>query len=429
MKYLPLTLAVGIALCASRADSQTLTTLLQFSGTDGPARGANPGGSLTLSGTTLYGMTSDYNLNGNGNVFSVGGDGTGYQNLVSFTGTGGMANGLYPYGSLTLGGTTLYGMTSFVNGVGNIFSVGTGGMNYQNLVSFGGTATGSQPSGNLTLSGTTLYGMTPYGNGLGNLFSVAANGSNYQNLLSFTGTGGAASGAYPYGSLTLSGTILYGMTYEGGANADGNIFSIGTGGTDYQNLLSFSGTGGTSSGLFPTGSLVLSGTTFYGMTRSGGADGNGNIFSVGDDGSNYRNLLSFTGSDGAAKGEFPEGSLILSGTKLYGMTSETYVNGYGNIFSVGIDGSNYQNLYSFSGGTDGAYPSGDLTLSGGTLFGMAAYGGSSPGYSGYGTVFALALPTPEPGTLALVGAGTVALASYCWRKRFRSYAKDLRPKT
>ena len=124
------------------------------------------------------------------------------------------------------------------------------------LVAFtgtGGTANGEGGFSGLTLSGTTLYGVTDYGgtSGNGNVFSVGADGTNYQNLLSFTGTGGAASGEYPNCILALSGTTLYGMTYYGGTNRDGNVFSVATGGTNYQNLLSFTGNGGVACGIRP----------------------------------------------------------------------------------------------------------------------------------------------------------------------------------
>ena len=416
-----------IALCASSADSQTFTTLLQFSGTGGAAGGDNQFGygSLTISGTTLYGMTSGGVLNP-GNIFSVGTDGTNYKNLLSFTANAGTASGADPTGSLTLCGTSLYGTTA-TGGTnsyyGNVFSVGTSGTSYQNLLSFtgtGGAASGNNPFGKLAISDTTVYGMTQSGgtNADGNIFSMGTDGTNYRNLLSFTGSGGPASGALPQGSLTLNGTAFYGMTANGGAQGDGNIFSVGTEGTNYHNLLSFTGTGGAASGAYPGGSLAFAGTTLYGMTNKGGANGDGNIFSVGIDGTSYKNLLSFTGTGGAALGEFPLGSVTLSGTTIYGMTAYGGADGWGNIFSVGIDGSDYQDLYDFTGGTDGGLPYGDLTLSGGTLFGMTAEGGVISGPFSYGTVFALVLPTPtpEPGTLALVGAGTVALVSYRWRR-------------
>ncbi len=166
--------------------------------------------------------------------------------------------------------------------------------------------------------------------------------------------------------------------------------------------------------LTPWGSPTLSGATLYGMTYGGGANGDGNIFSVGIDGTNYQNLVSFTGTGGSASGLNPRGSLILSGTTLYGTTVFGGVNHRGNLFSVGIDGTGYQDLYNFAGGTDGGYPGADLTLSAGTLFGMA----STFGANGDGTLFALALPTPipEPGTLALAGSAAVALLSYRWRR-------------
>ena len=45
---------------------------------------------------------------------------------------------------------------------------------------------------------------------------------------------------------------------------------------------------------------------------------------------------------------------------------------------MGIDGSDFQDYHDFTGGADGGYPYGDLTLSAGTLFGMTNEGGSSP---------------------------------------------------
>ncbi len=202
MRYFACTLAISFALCASSAHSQTFRTLLAFTGTSGAAIGAEPQGSLISDGTTLYGMTLYGGVNSYGNVFSVATDGSSYHNLLSFTGTGGEASGALPYGNLTLSGTVLYGMTSeYDTGqYGNIFSVATNGTNYQNILSFtanGGTASGQSPFGGLTLSGTTFYGATFYGGGSngvnsdGFVFSVGTNGTNYQHLVSFNaGSGG-----------------------------------------------------------------------------------------------------------------------------------------------------------------------------------------------------------------------------------------------
>jgi autotransporter-associated beta strand protein/uncharacterized repeat protein (TIGR03803 family) len=423
MKYIAFALAVSIALCASRADSQTFTTLVQFTGSGGTASGVDPNGGLTLSGTTLYGMTEAGGANSHGNVFSVGVNGKNFVNLLSFTGTNsGPLSGETPNGDLALVGNTLFGMTngmnnSTANGYGNLFSVGTDGSNYQNLVSFtggSGTAAGEDPQGRFTLGGTTLYGPVSNGGSQNNglLFSNSTAGTNYQKLVGFTGQGGATPGILPAGTLALSGTTLYGMTVAGGANTAGNIYAVQTDGTNFRTLLTFSPSG-TANGNASGGGLTLSGTTLYGMAQTGGANGDGYIFSISIYGTNFRNLLSFTGTSGAAIGQNPQNVLILSGTTLYGVT-EKGGYGAGNIFSVGIDGSGFDDLHNFTGGVDGATP-GDLTLSGGTLFGMTLSGGR-----GVGVIFALTLPTPEPGTLALVGA--MLLGGFMWRRRWRRLA-------
>ena len=46
--------------------------------------GANPYAGLILSGNTLYGTASDGGSSGNGTVFAVNTDGTGFTNLHSF---------------------------------------------------------------------------------------------------------------------------------------------------------------------------------------------------------------------------------------------------------------------------------------------------------------------------------------------------------
>ncbi len=213
--------------------------------------------------------------------------------------------------------------------------------------------------------------------------------------------------------MTLGGTTLYGLTEYGG-NGHGTVFSVNTNGTNYKTLLSFTGTGGVASGGYPGDGLILSGTSLFGMTQEGGVGGYGNVFSVGTNGTNYHDILSFTGTGGASPGASPLGTLLLTGTTFFGMTADGGPDRVGNIFSVGIDGSDYQDLYDFTAGIDGGYPAGGLTLSDGTLFGMTSSGGPN----GDGTVFALSLnATPEPSTLALCAAGAIGLIGYGWRRR------------
>jgi uncharacterized repeat protein (TIGR03803 family) len=88
--------------------------------------------------------------------------------------------------------------------------------------------------------------------------------------------GGAGDGSYPYGSLIQSGSTLYGMTNLGGSSGAGTIFQIRTDGTGFTRLHSFAG--GTGDGANPWGSLILSGSALYGMTYAGGSSNRGTIF-------------------------------------------------------------------------------------------------------------------------------------------------------
>jgi uncharacterized repeat protein (TIGR03803 family) len=66
-------------------------------------------------------------------------------------------------------------------------------------------------------------------------------------------------------------------------------------------------------GARPNGTLLLSGSTLYGTTQAGGISNNGVIFEVNTDGSNFKVLKQFRGNDGLAF----DGALGLSGTTLY----------------------------------------------------------------------------------------------------------------
>lgn len=346
--------------------------LLDFDGTNG----ANPEGSLTLSGNKLYGMTSYGGANNYfGCIFSIDTGGGGYKDLYDF---GGYPKASIPYGSLLLSGNTLYGMTSSgganVNGDGAVFSIDTAGSGYATIYSFDGV-TGEYPYGSLILIKSTLYGMTLNGehDGLGNIFSVQTNGNGFTNLLEF----GGPNGELPYGSLTLSGITLFGMTSGGGNNNDGRIFSIRTDGSGYEDLFDL---GGSTNKASPHGTLTLSGIKLYGMTNEGGAKGSGNIFSIDTTGNNYTGLVDFNGVNGANP---LYGSLTLWHNKLYGMTSQGGVNNYGVIFSVDTNGYGYSVIHYFND-TDGANPSGSLVLSGNKLYGMTMQGGDMALNSGFG---------------------------------------------
>jgi uncharacterized repeat protein (TIGR03803 family) len=207
-------------------------------------------------------MTSMEAKYGAGNVFSIDTNGNGFKDLYDFA--GGFGNGAQPYGSLTLSGNKLYGMTSLGGAVyGNIFSIDTNGNNYKDLFNFSGSGgDGNDPYGDLTLSGDVLYGMTPTGgfDGVGNIFSIDTNGNGFKDMLDFGGSNGPR---YPYGSLIISGSRLYG----GGT---GKIFSIDTNGNGMKILCD----------LTISCTLFLSGSALYGTTESGGTGNSGIVFKI-----------------------------------------------------------------------------------------------------------------------------------------------------
>jgi uncharacterized repeat protein (TIGR03803 family) len=210
-------------------------------------------------------------------------------------------------------------------------------------------------------------------------------------LHSFTG---GSDGANPFSGLTLSGSTLYGTTKNGGSFDGGAVFSVNTNGSGFAPLHSFSASD--DNGYSPQAGMILVDNTLYGTTDSGGTNYDGTIFAVNTDGSGFTTLYTFsnsttndlgikTNSDGSS----PDGTLVLSGNTLYGTAFYGGTNGYGTIFAVSTDGSVFTPLYNFTGGSDGAYPNSGLTSSGQTLYGTAEYGGSSVGRSGYGVVFAV----------------------------------------
>jgi uncharacterized repeat protein (TIGR03803 family) len=400
-----LTATQALSLVVYAYSAQTYTLLHTFTGSRND--GANPLGSLTLSNGTFYGLTSQGGFGGV--LFKMNLDGSGYTNLYNeFTGNGG--NGLNPAATPTLSGSMVYGTTVVggVNDGGVVFRENINGSSYTNLHVFaGGAGDGGDPYGSLTLTNGLLYGMTEHGgsNDFGVLFRMNTNGgSSYTNLHSFAG--GAGDGAYPGGDLLLSGTNFYGMTQEGGTNNYGVVFRVNMDGNGYTDLHSFAA--GTGDGAYPWGSLTLANGTLYGMTLYGGAANLGVVFKLNADGSSYTNLHSFAGD--AGDGASPYGSLTLTNGALYGMTSAGGTANHGVVFRLFTDGTGYTNLYYFAGyPSDGAAPWGSLTLSASTLYGMTEYGGTNND----GVVFALSIIPPVPPTsLTIIYADNQAIVSW-----------------
>jgi uncharacterized repeat protein (TIGR03803 family) len=102
-------------------------TLHNFSAFNNNTDGGNPEAGLVLSGTTLYGTAYAGGSSGNGTVFALNTDGTGFTTLYSFTAlsSGTNGDGANPSGGLLLSGNTLYGTAQNGGNAGNgtVFSL------------------------------------------------------------------------------------------------------------------------------------------------------------------------------------------------------------------------------------------------------------------------------------------------------------------
>ncbi len=155
--------------------------------------GADPWAGLLLSGKTLFGTTIAGGTNNNGTIFKINTDGSGFTNLYSFTSLANNSvnkltngDGAQPYGKLILSSNLLYGTTrnGGMGGNGTVFAVSTNGTGFTTLYSFAAGANngagiltnidGAEPTSGLVLSGNTLYGTTEHGgtNGTGTVFAL-----------------------------------------------------------------------------------------------------------------------------------------------------------------------------------------------------------------------------------------------------------------
>jgi uncharacterized repeat protein (TIGR03803 family) len=134
----------------------------------------------------------------------------------------------------------------------------------------------------------------------------------------------------------------------------------------------------------PQGRLVLGGGTVYGTDANEGSNGLGIVYSVNTDGTDFAVLHDFS-SD--TNGGSPEGGLLLSGDTLYGVTALGGTNGpWGTIFSVGTNGGGFFVLHNFDGDPSiGQHPHARLTLEGSRMYGVAS-GQASPGW---GSLFSI----------------------------------------
>jgi uncharacterized repeat protein (TIGR03803 family) len=349
--------------------------------------GALPQTGLTMVNGTLYGVT----LVGGGAPICDGvpsGCGTLYS-INPMTGAGAVVHS-FGYGhDVNLPRTSLIGVSGLLIGVASsnsIYSVdiSTGADTVLYTIQY--KRRGDGISGSLLKVGNTFYDTT-YNGGHGYdgvVFSLKRNFRHETALWLFHGNHNhLGDGEHPDGGVIEVGGTLYGTTVKGGKHNRGTVFSVNT--TTGAETVVYS-LGGHGDGAFPRAGLLNVDGILYGTTYQGGADDIGTVFSVNPATGVEAVVYSFQGNN---DGAYPEAGLTKVDDKLYGTTNSGGAHNYGTVFEVKPATDTESVKYSFKGGADGVNPQASLLNVGGTLYGTTYEGGDSAcQVEGCGTVFA-----------------------------------------
>jgi len=293
--------------------------------------------------------------------------------------------------------------------------------NFQGGVPAGSATDGASPSeGLLSDTSGNLYGTTYAGGtaGQGTVFELVNTSGSYTEKLLYSFVG-RPDGSGPESRLIMdSSGNLYGTTNGGGTNNRGTVFELVNSSGTYTEKVLYSFTGFAGDGANPLyGALYRdSAGNLYGTTEYGGGDLAGTVFELVNDpaapGTYTEKVLhSFANYDlyGPGDGVIPFSGLTADNAgNLYGTTHSGGAYGYGTVYELVNSSGGYVEriLYSFSGGSDGAYPAGAVTLdSAGNLYGITSGGGFLIKEGTYGaswvTVFELENSTASPGTYTM----------------------------
>ena len=296
------------------AGTNVITTVAVFNSTNG----ASPRGNMVFDASgNLYGTTSAGGTKGKGTVFELPAGSTTITTLVSFTGK----DGSFPFAGLVIDGSgNLFGTTGGqLNSSTNkatVFEVQAGTHTLVTIATLGESA---RPTGTLVVdSGGNIFGTTSKGgkDSRGTVFEIAAGSSKVTTLASFNGTNGGA----PDGSLLMdSQGNLIGLTGNGGGitNAAGTLFKLTPNGTasTITTLAVFTGGNGNR----PLGTLIMDGGgNIFGVTSQGGGNAEGAAFELEAGASTITKLFGFKGQK---TGVNPTGTLVMDGSgNLFGGT-------------------------------------------------------------------------------------------------------------
>ena len=397
-----------------RADSSAFKVLHSFTGQadgrdpEGPLA-LGPDGSVfgtTRTDDNFYAGTI-YRLTLGGSLTPVHGfDSTdGSQPIGVVSAPNGILYGITRFGGP---GTTSYG--SGPNDDGTIFKIGLDGK-FTSLYAFSSGTVGSYLNSLIVGSDGELYGAANYSNVYterGTIFKMTPDGK-VTSLFIFTddGEGGIGnSGQYPSNLIQGIDGSLFGTSEGFNGTPFGIVFkfSLKQGFSIVHNFSS-------SDGIQYADALVAgSDGSLYGTSYGDSNDGSGAgtgvdygvVFRIAADGS-LSILHRFLGSDGSSP-TFT-GLVLARDGRLYGSTHSGGAYGNGVLYSVGIDGSDFTILHNLNS-ADGYSPQAPmLQVSSGAFVGTTSEGGAN----GKGTAFELTPSSPATTMSLISSAPSVAL--------------------
>lgn len=301
------------------------------------------------------------------------------------------------YGTTTQSGIQFGGQWGEVNYGGSIYKYNFQTGAFTTLYTFTKNTqafTGGGPSGVIDDGKGILYGAASLDgvNGMGSVWSFNYLTNTFTTLYSFTGS---ADGLNPGSNLVLaSDGKLYGTAQKGGANGNGAVFALNTDGSNFTVIHSFTAA---SDGADPGSLIQYPDGNLYGSTLSGGPNGGGVFFQIVPNGANstFNIIYQFQVIDGTSDGYQVSDAMIGGDGKFYivGRFGGTY--GIGQVMQLDTLGHK-ADVYDFGtvgndNGTDGAYPLGPpLESIDGNLYGTT----TSDGPNGYGNVYRLLTSLP-----------------------------------
>ncbi|MBL0103630.1 MAG: hypothetical protein IPP51_07685 [Bacteroidetes bacterium] len=262
-------------------------------------------------------------------------------------------DGGVPYNNLILasngllyGTTTQDGASGGLVSIGTIFSFNIGTSTFTKVFNFSTTTTGKIHKPHFCKQATASFMASAWKEETVRSVPLYSFDPITATFTKLTDLSVQSNGGGPLGMMTkASNGLYYGMTKNGGANFGGVLFSFNPANSVYTKLIDLP------ANALPEGSLLqASNGKLYGMTFGGGSSGLGSLFSY----EIATNVYTVVSSLANATGRNPSGGLIQgSDGFLYGMTTYGGANSAGTIFKFDITTSTYTKVADFNSATTG----------------------------------------------------------------------------